>query len=71
MKCPKCNGLNIATEARSAPVSRPIGHWRHSHGLCCDCGQKLWWTAQSGDAGAILKEGPHDCAFFRTASEPA
>ena len=71
MKCPKCNGLNIATEARSAPVARPIGHWRHYHGLCCDCGQKLWWTAQSGDTGAILKEGPHDCAFFRTASEPA
>lgn len=32
---------------------------------------KALWTAQSGDTGAILKEGPYDCAFFRTTSEPA
>lgn len=25
MKCPKCNGSNIATEARSTPVARPQG----------------------------------------------
>jgi hypothetical protein len=70
MKCPKCNGLNIATEARSAPVTRPVGHWRHYYGLLGLLAKALV-TAQSGDTGAILKEGPHDCAFFRTASEPA
>jgi hypothetical protein len=71
MKCPKCDGLNIATDSRSAPVERPEGPWRHYHGLCCGCGRIFWWTAHPGDAHPILMEGYHDCAFFRPASEYA
>jgi hypothetical protein len=71
MKCPKCNGLNITPQGQSVPIDRPGGPWRHYHGLCCDCGQALWWSAHPGDADAILKEGPHDCAFFRTDTESA
>jgi hypothetical protein len=71
MKCPKCNGLNVTPAGRSVPIDRPDGPWRHYHGVCCDCGQALWWNAHPGKIDAILKEGAHDCAFFGTGAESA
>ena len=65
MRCPSCNGTNIATQVSSIAVERPDGAW-HYHALCCDCGQPLWWNGHRGDFAPIIKSSDHlDRAFFK------
>jgi hypothetical protein len=69
MRCPSCNGTNIATNISSMAAERPDGAW-HYHARCCDCGQRLWWNARPGDAAPLIKSGDHpDCAFIGPAAQ--
>ena len=68
MRCPSCNGTNIATNISSMAAERPDGAW-HYHARCCDCRQRLWWNARPGDATPLRAAINLDCAFIEPAAQ--